>query len=157
MTSYAPLLANYYAWQWAHDMIWFDNTTVVKTPSYFVQKLYSTNAGTHTLDLSGLGALPADCYCGAVLDETADGNSVIFKFVNLGKTAVPISMNIPGAADGAEVSVVGIKGGDLATKNDLEGPERIKLEESTLKISGTGILDTKQDPCSFMVYRIPVK
>ena len=82
---------------------------------------------------------------------------MIFKFVNLGKTAVPISINIPGAADGTEVSVVGIKGSELALKNDLEGPERIKLEESTLKIEGTGILNAKQDPFSFMVYRIPVK
>ncbi len=156
MTSYAPLLANYYAWQWAHDMIWFDNTTVVKTPSYLVQKLYSTNAGTRTLDLSDLGAFPADCYCGAVLDETADGDSVIVKFINLGKTAVPISINIPGAADGAEVSVVGIKGADLANKNDLANPELIKQEESKLKISA-GILEAKQAPFSFMVYRVPVK
>jgi alpha-L-arabinofuranosidase len=157
MSSYAPLLSNYNAWQWAHDMIWFDNTSVVRTPSYFVQKLYSTNAGTHTLDLSGLGALPADCYCGAVLDETADGNSVIVKFINLGKTAVPISINIPGAADGAEVSVSGIKGADLANKNDLANPELVKIEDSTLKINGTGIFEAKQDPFSFMVYRIPVK
>ncbi len=156
MTSYAPLLANYYAWQWAHDMIWFDNTTVVKTPSYLVQKLYSTNAGTHTLDLSDLGALPADCYCGAVLDETADGNSVIVKFINLGKTAVPISISIPGAADGAEVSVVGIKGDDPANKNDLANPELVKIEESKLKIAA-GILEAKQAPFSFMVYRVPVK
>ncbi len=156
MSSYAPLLANYYAWQWAHDMIWFDNTTVVKTPSYFVQKLYSTNAGTHTLDLSGLGAFPADCYAGAVLDETADGNSVILKFINLGKTAVPISISIPGAEDGTEVSVIGIKGADLADKNDLANPELIKTEESKLKISA-GILEAKQAPFSFMVYRIPVK
>ena len=137
-------------------MIWFDNTAVVKTPSYLVQKLYSTNAGTHTLDLSGLGALPADCYCGAVLDETADGNSVIVKFINLGKTAVPISINIPGAADGAEVSVAGIKGADPADKNDLANPELVKIEDSTLKISA-GIFEAKQDPFSFMVYRIPVK
>ena len=157
MTSYAPLLANYYAWQWAHDMIWFDNTTVVKTPSYFVQKLYSTNAGTHTLDISGLGTLPADCYAGAVLDETDDGNAVIFKFINLGKTAVPISINIPGAADGTEVAVVGIKGDDLATKNDLADAERVKLVESKVKIDGTGIFAATQDPFSFMVYRIPVK
>ena len=138
-------------------MIWFDAQKVVKTPNYWVQYLYSTNAGTHTLDISGLGTLPADCYAGAVLDETADGNAVIFKFINLGKTAVPISINIPGAADGTEVAVVGIKGDDLATKNDLADAERVKLVESTVKIGGTGIFNTTQDPFSFMVYRIPVK
>ena len=156
MSSYAPLLANYNAWQWAHDMIWFDAQKVVKTPNYWVQNLYSNNAGTHTLDLSGLGAFPADCYGGAVLDETADGNTVIFKFVNLGKSTVPISINIPGAEDGAEVSVTGIKGAGLADKNDLANPELVKPEESTLKIAA-GILEAKQAPFSFMVYRIPVK
>ena len=129
----------------------------MKTPSYLVQKLYSTNAGTHTLDLSGLGALPADCYAGAVLDKSDDGSSVIVKFVNLGKNTVPISINIPGAADGTEVAVVGIKGDDLATKNDLADAERVKLVESTVKIGGTGIFAATQDPYSFMVYRIPVK
>ena len=156
MSRTSTFLSNY-AWQWAHDMIWFDNTKVVRTPNYWVQYLYSNNAGTHTLDLSGLGALPADCYAGAVLDETDDGNSVIFKFVNLGKVEVPISINIPGAADGTEVSVVGIKGDDLATKNDLADAERVKLVESTLKIGGTGIFNATQEPFSFMVYRIPVK
>ena len=156
MSSYAPLLANYNAWQWAHDMIWFDAQKVVKTPNYWVQYLYSNNAGTHTLDLSGLGAFPADCYGGAVLDESANGNTVIFKFINLGKSTVPISINIPGAEDGAEVSVTGIKGADLADKNDLANPELVKPEDSTLKIAA-GILEAKQAPFSFMVYRIPVK
>jgi len=82
---------------------------------------------------------------------------VIVKFINLGKTTVPISINIPGAADGAEVSVSGIKGADPADKNDLANPELVRIEESTLKINGTGIFEAKQDPFSFMVYRIPVK
>ena len=57
---------------------------------------------------------------------------------------------------GAEVSVVGIKGEDPANKNDLANPELVKIEESTLKIAA-GILEAKQVPFSFMVYRIPVK
>jgi alpha-N-arabinofuranosidase len=43
MSSYAPLFAKAGAWQWAPDLIWFDNTRVYGTPSYHVQALYSRN------------------------------------------------------------------------------------------------------------------
>jgi alpha-N-arabinofuranosidase len=43
MSSYAPLLAKAGAWQWAPDLIWFDNTRVYGTPSYHVQALFSRN------------------------------------------------------------------------------------------------------------------
>jgi alpha-N-arabinofuranosidase len=41
MSSYAPLFAKAGAWQWAPDLIWFDNTHVYGTPSYYVQQLFS--------------------------------------------------------------------------------------------------------------------
>ncbi len=43
MSSYAPLFAKAGAWQWAPDLIWFDNTRVYGTPSYHVQALFSRN------------------------------------------------------------------------------------------------------------------
>ncbi len=43
MSSYAPLFAKAGAAQWAPDLIWFDNTRVYGTPSYYVQALYSRN------------------------------------------------------------------------------------------------------------------
>jgi alpha-L-arabinofuranosidase len=43
MSSYAPLFAKAGASQWAPDLIWFDNTRVYGTPSYYVQALYSRN------------------------------------------------------------------------------------------------------------------
>lgn len=43
MSSYAPLLARADAYQWAPDLIWFDNTRVFGTPSYYVQLMYSRN------------------------------------------------------------------------------------------------------------------
>jgi alpha-L-arabinofuranosidase len=43
MSSYAPLLARIGAIQWQPDLIWFDNTRVYGSPSYYVQKLFSRN------------------------------------------------------------------------------------------------------------------
>ena len=43
MSSYAPLFARAGAFQWQPDLIWFDNTRVYGTPSYYVQSLFSNN------------------------------------------------------------------------------------------------------------------
>ena len=45
MTSYAPLFAHTDAWQWAPDLIWYDNLQSYGTPSYYVQQLFSVNNG----------------------------------------------------------------------------------------------------------------
>lgn len=46
MSSYAPLFAKIGSTQWTPDLIWFDNTSVYGTPSYYVQKMFSRNKGT---------------------------------------------------------------------------------------------------------------
>lgn len=46
MASYAPLFARTDSTQWAPDLIWFNKTTVYGTPSYYVQKLFSTRRGS---------------------------------------------------------------------------------------------------------------
>ena len=43
MSSYAPLFARAGAFQWQPDLIWFDNTRVYGTGSYYVQSLFSRN------------------------------------------------------------------------------------------------------------------
>ncbi|MDA1359921.1 carbohydrate binding domain-containing protein [Glycomyces luteolus] len=57
MASYAPLLSNIDYIDWAPDMIWYDNHQAVKSASYEVQKLFSTNAGDEVL-ASTLEATP---------------------------------------------------------------------------------------------------
>ena len=43
MSAYAPLFAKAGASQWTPDLIWFDNTRVYGTASYYVQQLFSRN------------------------------------------------------------------------------------------------------------------
>ncbi len=45
MAAYAPLFAKYNEFQWAPNLIWFNNETIVKTPSYYVQNLFGNNVG----------------------------------------------------------------------------------------------------------------
>ena len=49
MAAYAPLFGNLTATHWSPDLIWFNNHTITGSTSYYVQKLFSTNAGTMLL------------------------------------------------------------------------------------------------------------
>lgn len=53
MASYAPMFAKYGNTQWtAADMIWFNNADYVLTPNYYIQSLFSNNAGDYSLNTS---------------------------------------------------------------------------------------------------------
>ena len=67
MAAYAPLLGNLTATHWAPDLIWFNNHLSTGSINYYMQKLFSTNAGT-TLLGSELGgaAIPAEDLKGMV-------------------------------------------------------------------------------------------
>ena len=50
MASYAPMFAKFGNTQWtAANMLWFNNSDFVKTPNYYVQKLFATNSGDYSL------------------------------------------------------------------------------------------------------------
>jgi alpha-L-arabinofuranosidase len=49
LASYAPLLGKLGNTQWNPNLIYFTNTAIVPTPAYYVQKLFSTNAGDRYL------------------------------------------------------------------------------------------------------------
>lgn len=46
MACYAPTLCNVDYVNWKPDMLWFHNHALVKTPNYYVQKLFMENQGT---------------------------------------------------------------------------------------------------------------
>ncbi len=46
MAAYAPLFGNLTATHWAPDLIWFGNNDATGSVNYYIQKLFSTNAGT---------------------------------------------------------------------------------------------------------------
>ncbi|MCM1192635.1 MAG: alpha-L-arabinofuranosidase [Butyrivibrio sp.] len=49
MACYAPLLCNVDYVNWKPDMLWFDNHRILKTPNYYVQKLFMENQGTEAV------------------------------------------------------------------------------------------------------------
>jgi len=56
LACYAPMLCNVDYVNWRPDMLWFNNHTIMKTPNYYVQKMFMANQGTDEVkvELSGL-------------------------------------------------------------------------------------------------------
>lgn len=52
MASYAPIFANVNETRWRPDMIQFDASRVLGTPSYYVQRMMASNVGTQRLTVT---------------------------------------------------------------------------------------------------------
>src|SRR3970282_2965011 len=100
-------MAHEEAWQWAPDMIWFNNLEAYGSANYQVQKLFATNKGTDLLNitkeekpLTGQNNL----YASAVKDVNT--KEVIVKLVNTSATAQEISVNLKGRKLTSKGSVI---------------------------------------------------
>jgi alpha-L-arabinofuranosidase len=98
LCSYAPLFAHVEGWQWKPDLIWFDNLSSFGTANYYVQKLFSTNKGTHVLSilrgnqyLAGQDSL----YASAVFDKKT--GEIILKLVNTSSRKLSVPILLEGA------------------------------------------------------------
>src|SRR6056300_579659 len=135
MSSYAPLLAHTDAWQWKTDLIWFDNLSVYPTPSYYVQQLYGTHAGTHALSvtLNGEHVVGQNgLYASAVKDVSS--NELIVKLVNTSENDQEVSLEILKAKIKAGVHRIDLSHDDLTATNSKEDPKNIQPKEYKQKI-----------------------
>jgi len=157
MCSYAPLFAHVDAWQWRPDLIWFDNLNSMATPSYYVQKLFSTNKGTHVVritendkSLSGKDSL----YSSAVIDKQK--GELIIKIVNSASTSQQIEFDLKGCKLAkAEGSVETLATNDIYSYNKVAELEKLKPGEKKLLIN-TNKFSHSLPAYSFSVLKIPV-
>jgi alpha-N-arabinofuranosidase len=158
LASYAPLFGNVNAWQWRPDLIWFDNEHVVATPNYYVQKLFSTNAGTDVVSalvdgkaLTGQDSL----YASATVDSKT--SELVVKLVNVGKKPASLNLSLEGRKiSSGEISLQVLTNADLTAYNRIGKPEVVTPAERKLKISGKKIV-LNLDAYSVTVARIPLK
>ncbi len=127
MTAYAPLFAHVDNWQWRPDLIWFDNLNVVKTPSYYVQQLYSKNAGTNVLTttcngqpISGQDSL----YASSVIDKNR--GEIILKIANASAKSKSVNYFIDGAKSGEFTAVQTLfHQAKITDENTIENPNLV--------------------------------
>ncbi len=155
MASYAPLFAHVDAWQWTPDLIWFDNLNAYGTPNYYVQKLFSTNKGTHVLPVTAQGETVAGkngLYASAVTD--ANAKTILVKLVNAGDEPQTVTLQLSSARKISQPGTITVLKGNPDEVNNLEHPTQIHPEEQPLKWKGKDV-KTVLPPRSFSVVKIP--
>ena len=161
MTAYAPLLAHVEGWQWRPDLIWFDNTRMFKTVSYYVQQMYSTHKGTHVLPLT-MGGKPVagqegqnGLFASAVTDKNT--GEVIVKVINTSKQEQPIQLNLQGLKGVPQASTLTLSHSGMDDENTLDQPEKIVPVKGTATCEAGkkgAVLTDRLPAMSFRIYVI---
>ncbi len=157
MASYAPLLAHVDAWQWAPNLIWFDNLAAYGTPSYYVQQLFGAHQGTTMLPVlaDGQNANGKEgLYSSAALDK--ETGEVVLKLVNPTSAPRAVSIDLPGARHKAGGRALVLTGQPDA-ENTLEAPRRVAPVEQSVTTSPGGRVSRELPPHSLTVVRLPVE
>ncbi|MDF2596938.1 MAG: alpha-L-arabinofuranosidase [Clostridia bacterium] len=151
MTTYAPLLAKTTHVQWQPDLIWFDNTRVYGSASYYVQKMFGNNMGNHTLKthIASHSILPKHkrfpLYSIASQEEAT--GDIIIKLVNVDEREQTIHIDLEGLDNVKEKGRgICLSSGDKRDKNTLEEPEKVVPKSFVL-----------ENVSPKMTYRIPAQ
>jgi alpha-L-arabinofuranosidase len=127
MSSYAPLFANVGHTQWNPDLIGFNQVTSFGSTSYYVQRMFASNVGSHVLPVSASAS-------GLYYSATADHRRVYLKVVNPGASDVAVTLTFGGSsASRATAEVLGNPAPSVG--NTLTDPNAVVPVRSV--ISGT--------------------
>ena len=171
MTTPAPLFAHVEGWQWRPDQIWYDQTNMFKTVSYYVQQMYSTNAGTNVLRMTMATpkdgktvAMPAanqegqnGLFATAAFDQSA--GEVIVKIVNTSREKQPVNVTLKNMKGERTAQVLELyNNGRMDDENSIARPELIHPVSRTLQCTvnekQVTVLSDQLPPMSFCIYRI---
>ena len=163
MTTPAPLFAHVDGWQWRPDQIWYDQTQMFKTVSYYVQQLYATNKGTHVLQLTtGKKGVPVagqegqnGLFASACYDK--DAGEVVVKVANTSKQAQPITLNLKNLTGATTAQTITLAHKGMDDENSIQRPEFITPKKGTIAVEADkkqSVINDQLAPMSFRIYRI---
>jgi len=121
MNCYAPLLVNVNpgARQWRPNLIGYDALRVYGSPSFHAIKLFATNVGDEILEAN---ATDADVLVSVTRDRRS--RTIYVKLVNPANTAVPVQLDVTGAALRPTATALTLAADPQAT-NSIDAPDRI--------------------------------
>ena len=161
MATYAPLFAHVDGWQWRPDMIWYDNTRMFKTVSYYVQQMYACNKGTNVLPLTMNGKAVAGqegqdgLFASAVVDKQK--GEVIVKVANTSDKTQEVTLNLNGLKGSRSASLTTLQCDNMDAENTLDNPNKIRPVETTATCESkknATVLRDKLPAKSFRMYKI---
>ncbi len=161
MATYAPLFAHVDGWQWRPDLIWYDNTRMFKTVSYYVQQMYACNKGTNVLPLTMNGKAVAGqegqdgLFASAVVDKQK--GEVIVKVANTSDKPQDVTLNLNGLKGSRSASLTTLQCDNMDAENTLDNPNKIRPVETTATCKSkknATVLSDKLPAKSFRMYKI---
>ena len=160
MTTPAPLFAHVDGWQWRPDQIWYDQTEMFRTVSYYVQQMYATNRGTHVLPLT-MDKKPVanqegqnGLFASAAFDGTT--GEVIIKVVNTSRHLQPVTLNLSGMQGDRIAETLTLSHDGMDDENSISRPEFITPQQGETVIKGDkkfSVLNDELPPMTFRIYR----
>lgn len=161
MATYAPLFAHVDGWQWRPDMIWYDNTRMFKSVSYYVQQMYACNKGTNVLPLTMNGKSVAGqegqdgLFASAVVDKKK--GEIIVKVANTSDKAQDVTLNLNGLKGSRSTTATTLQSDNMDAENTLDNPNLIRPVETTatcVSKKNKTVLNDKLPAKSFRMYKI---
>ena len=161
MTAYAPLFAHVEGWQWRPDLIWYDNTRMFKSCSYYVQQMYATNKGTHvlttTMDKQFVAGQEGQdgLFASSVFDKNT--GEIIVKVINTSKQTQSVTLNLLGLKGEHTARTITLCHDGMDDENTLDNPELITPQEGTILCEAgkkNTVLNDHLQQMSFRVYKI---
>lgn len=161
MATYAPLFAHVDGWQWRPDMIWYDNTRMFKSVSYYVQQMYACNKGTNVLPLTMNGKSVAGqegqdgLFASAVVDKKK--GEIIVKVANTSDKAQDVTLNLNGLKGSRSATATTLQSDNMDAENTLDNPNQIRPVETTatcVSKKNMTVLNDKLPAKSFRMYKI---
>lgn len=147
MAAYAPLLAREGQVDWTPDLIWFNGTQVLLTPSYYVQQMFAQTLG--------------DWVVRSALDEeklfhvvTRTEDKLQVKLVNLAEEDIPLTMHLTSVPDGEGVYTR--LSGEMRTANSFVKPFKAAPATGACQIAN-GEAQTVLPACSVTIYEFPLQ
>jgi alpha-N-arabinofuranosidase len=136
MTSYAPLLARRNNTSWNPNLIYFTNTTILRTVNYYVQQLFSVNHGDLYFANIVSASLPdtAKTFATSCVQNTLTGE-VIIRLVNTDSTSVKANINLPAFRSLNPAATCTVLSGDPMAENSFEHPQNVIPKISAFTVS----------------------
>lgn len=156
MASYAPLLANQAHTSWNPNLIYFNNTGLLKTCNYYVQQLFSANAGNSYMPgIVGFVNRPnkTDTVLAASCVKDDRSGDLIIKLVNTGAESATASILLPKHYKTAQPVYTRLSGAPAA-KNTWDKPDLIVPIVEKISMLASSSLPVP--PYSLIVLRIPM-
>lgn len=138
MSCYAPLFGKTGYYQWAPNLIWFNNDSAYGTPSYYIQKLFANHMGQTLLTKSQESKKDAVPLYTTV--SVTDNGEYLIKWVNNHPKKQSVHIRILESEDGVVSRISGtyasIRGNQPEDMNSYDEPTKVSID--TIEISCDG-------------------